>query len=201
MSLIAIIPFFFLSFGFIAIGVLFFESNSNVYRYTAMSITEFWNFYQTNGIKTKEVPLMATFSGIFLICIAVFNIMNFCVMLKHLMRGGLKTRLSFFNYIVLILHIALLGYSLIPFLKHGGMLFLNWALLILGGLSVINASFLFYLIIRLTKIESTYLLSITMIKKHKQEFIDEYIKNSRGNYREMEADVNHNAIINRNTMS
>jgi hypothetical protein len=201
MGLAAIIPFIILSLVYIGIGILFFESSSNVFTYSAMSINQFWDYYQTNGIKSKEVPLTATFSGIFLICVAAFNIMNFCVMIKHLVRGGLKTRLSFMNYIVLILHIVLLGYSLIPFLKHGGMLFLNWIILILGGLGVINACFLFYWILHLTRIENPYLIPMAMMKKHRQEFMDEFIRNSRGNMREIELDNNHNAIINRNTMS
>jgi hypothetical protein len=200
LALIGVIIFIILSMGYIAIGVLFIDSVSNVYKYTAMSITEFWNFYQDNGIKSKEVPLVATFSGIFLICVAGFNFMNFAVIIKHLLKGGLRTRLSFFNYTVLIMHIALLGYSLIPFLKHGGMLFLNWAILILGGLGILNACFLFYLIIRLTRIENPYLVPISIMKKHRQEFVDEYEKNSRGNMREIQMDNNHNAVINRNTM-
>lgn len=201
MSLIATCAFIFLSLIFAGVGVLFIISNSNIYHYTAMTITDFWNFHNENGIKAKEVPLMATFSGIFLIGVAVIDIMNFIVILKHLIRGGLKMRLSFFNYIVIIIHVILLGYSLIPFIKHGGMLWLNWAILILGGLGIINASFLFYLLHSLIKVETPYLLSIQMIKKHKNEFIDDYVKNSRGNMREMYVDNNHDAVINRNTMS
>ena len=73
--------------------------------------------------------------------------------------------------------------------------------MILGGLGVINASFLFYWIIQLTRIENPYLIPISMMKKHRQEFVDEYVRNSRGNMREIELDNNHNAVINRNTMS
>jgi hypothetical protein len=201
MSIIAVSSFMFLSLMFAGIGVLFIISISNIHHYSAMHITDFWNFYNENDIKAKEVPLTATFSGIFLIGVAVFNLMNFIVILKHLVRGGLKMRLSFFNYIVLILHIVLLGYSLIPFVKHMGMLWLNWAILILGGLGVINAIFLFYLLNRLIRIENPYLLPISMIKKHRQEFIDDYVKNSRGDMREIQSDLNHDAVINRNTMS
>lgn len=204
LSLITIYIFIVLSFFYIGIGVLFLDSVLNVNRYSAMTIIEFWDFSVTNGIKSKEVPLTATFSGIFLICLAVFNLMNFGVIIKHLVRGGLRARLKFFNNMILVLHIMLVGYSLFPFIKHGGMLFLNWAILILGGLGFILSIFLFIFLVKLTNIENMYLVPISVMKRHKQEFIDDYVKQqSQGNMREIQLDNNNNqnVIINRNTMS
>lgn len=158
----------------IILGALYLDAAGNTKKYIS-NIIDFWDFYKINTLVRKEIPLMATFSGIFLLCLGVFNLMNMIVIIKHVFIGGLRIRLKILSYLYLIFQIILFAYSIFPIAKYQVIIVLNVILLILAFANLFFCIFFFMLLRRIFRKESRYMLPLNLLYYHKQEYLNDYI--------------------------
>ena len=115
------------------------------------------------------------FTGIFLICVAVFSIMNNILIMGHIYSGGLKKRVKYANYIFLFFQIVLFIYCFVIFCVFKVMTFLYPILFVFAFYNLLNSIIYFMLIKRCTRRENAFMLSIRRMEGHKEEYRQEYI--------------------------
>jgi hypothetical protein len=172
---------------YLTLGVVYIDSAFDSYKYSAYRIPEFWAKYNEGNIKNKEIQLLASFSGIFSICLAVFSFMCCAVMLKHILKGGLKMRLEAVNFVNIIVQSIMFGYSILPIARHPGFNLLNYILFPISAINIAATILLFVYIKRIVNSESEYLLSLGILYQHRREYWDDYLK--KNNIREMRTDA------------
>jgi hypothetical protein len=182
-----LIFYFVLNIPLFILGIVFIDSATSSYKYSTYYITDFWDNYTQSNIKNKEIQLLASFSGIFSVCLAIFNLMNIGVIFKHVYKGGLKFRLEVINYLNLILQIILFGYSILPIARHPGFNFLNFILFPMAAIILGYTIWVFIYLRKCLMIESDYLLAMGILYSHKKEYWSEYL--GKNNIREMRTDM------------
>ena len=95
--------FFILNILYIIFGILFFYA-TYVTRYFISDPDKFWsiNMERPHLLKLHRVTAAA---GMFLFCSSIFSIMDNIVIVYHIIKGGLKRRLNYANYILFFLQV------------------------------------------------------------------------------------------------
>jgi len=165
--------FFLFNLLLLGLGILYIDASSHTRRYISKG-DDFWNFVFENKLKSKELVLIFSFTGIFEIFASSFNIMNGLVVMKHIFRGGLKIRLSFSIYTTMIIQIINFGFSFFIIIKYNLIINLNIFLLVLNGIHLLNTLIFFYYTRKIIVKEDDYMLSLNTLLKHKVDYFSEY---------------------------
>ena len=155
------------------LGILFLNS---VYltRHYIINGDKFWEKIQ-NDSNLLRIQSFSAFTGVFLICIAAFSIMNNILVIGHINAGGLKRRLQYANYVFIFFQIILFIYSLVTLIMFTNLIFLYPLLFVFAFYNLLNSIIYFLLIRRCLRRENLFMLSIRRMENHKNEFYQEYL--------------------------
>lgn len=165
--------YFVVLFIMIILGILFLNAVYMTRNYI-INGDDFWEDYLKNDFNLN-LQFFNAFTGVFLICVAVFSIMNNILIIGHIYAGGLKKRLNYANYIFLFFQVVVFLYSLITLCMFKLLIFLYIILFFFSFFNLLNAIIYFLLIRRCTRRENAFMLSIRRMEAHKQEYYNEYI--------------------------
>ena len=168
-----IIYYFVLLLGMTVFGILFLNS-VYVTRHYIVNPDKFWKqVLQHNYLLSLQK--YCAFTGIFLICLSVFLIMNNILVVVHVYYGGLQRRLQVANYIFIIFQSCLFVYSLIMLIMFKGLITLFPALFVFSIFNFLSAIIYFLLLRRSYRRENPFMLSIDRMERHKNEYYQEYL--------------------------
>lgn len=157
----------------IIFGILFLHSVYLTRNYV-LDGDKYWKQMEKHNYYL-QVQNFNAFTGIFLICIALFSIMNNISIFLHILRGGLKKRLKYSNYIFFFFQIILFLYSFILLCMFGGLTWLYPVLFVFCFYNLLNSIIFFLLIKRCVRRENDFMLSMNRMETHKGEYLKEYI--------------------------
>ena len=168
-----IIYYFVLLLGMTVFGILFLNS-VYVTRHYIVNPDKFWKqVLQHNYLLSLQK--YCAFTGIFLICLSAFLIMNNILVVVHVYYGGLQRRLQVANYIFIIFQSCLFVYSLIMLIMFKGLITLFPALFVFSIFNFLSAIIYFLLLRRSYRRENPFMLSIDRMERHKNEYYQEYL--------------------------
>lgn len=130
-----------------------------------------------------RIQSFSAFTGVLLICVGVFSIMNNILVIGHIYAGGLKRRLQYASYVFLFFQIVLFIYSFITLILFTFLIMLYPMLFMFCFFNLINSIIYFLLIRRCVIRENLFMLSIRRMESHKEEFRQEYL--SKNNLKEI----------------
>ena len=168
-----IIYYFVLLLGMTVFGILFLNS-VYVTRHYIVNPDKFWKQVLEHNY-LLSLQKYCAFTGIFLICLSVFLIMNNILVVVHVYYGGLQRRLQVANYIFIIFQSCLFVYSLIMLIMFKGLITLFPALFVFSILNFLSAIIYFLLLRRSYRRENPFMLSIDRMERHKNEYYQEYL--------------------------
>lgn len=165
----------------IIIGILFLNSVYVTRNYITNG-DSFWEKTKKSSVLLKLQSFCA-FTGVFMICIGGFSVMNNILVIGHIYAGGLKQRLQYASYVFLIFQIVYFVYSLVVLIIFGALITLYPINFVFSFYNFLNSIIYFLLIRRCTRRENLFMLSIRRMEAHKQEFYQEYL--SKNHLREI----------------
>jgi len=168
-----IIYYFVLLLAILVFGILFLNS-VYVTRHYIINPDKFWEQTLKHSY-LLNLQKYCAFTGIFLICLSVFLIMNNILVIVHVYYGGLQRRLQVANYIFIIFQSCLFLYSLIMVIMFKGLITLFPALFVFSVFNFISAIIYFLLLRRSYRRENPFMLSIDRMDRHKNEYYQEYL--------------------------
>ena len=168
-----IIYYFVLLLGMTVFGILFLNS-VYVTRHYIVNPDKFWKQVLEHNY-LLSLQKYCAFTGIFLICLSVFLIMNNILVVVHVYYGGLQKRLQVANYIFIIFQSCLFVYSLIMLIMFKGLITLFPALFVFSIFNFLSAIIYFLLLRRSYRRENPFMLSIDRMERHKNEYYQEYL--------------------------
>lgn len=168
-----IIYYFVLLLGMTVFGILFLNS-VYVTRHYIVNPDKFWKQVLEHNY-LLSLQKYCAFTGIFLICLSVFLIMNNILVVVHVYYGGLQRRLQVANYIFIIFQSCLFVYSLIMLIMFKGLITLFPALFVFSIFNFLSAIIYFLLLRRSYRRENPFMLSIDRMERHKNEYYQEYL--------------------------
>ena len=169
------IVFFLYNIILLIIGILYIDASASTNKYIGNG-DDFWNFVFDNKIRPKELSLLFSFAGIFVIFSISFNIMNGFVILNHIFKGGLKNRLSYSIYTTTVIQIVDFGFSFLLIVKYGLVVNLNILLFILNCFHLVITIVFFYYIRKIIVKEEDYMFPLKTLLQHKLDYFIEYEK-------------------------
>ena len=167
------IYYFFLCFIFLIFCLLFFNA-TYVTRNYIINPQKFWE-------KSFKDPFLLRLQrycallAIYILCSTVFAIMLNIVILLHIVKGGLKRRLQFSNYIFYFSQIVTFIVCLLVLIIFKDLITLIPIIFTFSLFNLFAATIYFMLLRRSLKRENLYLLSLDKMKKHKEEYKEEYL--------------------------
>jgi hypothetical protein len=168
-----IIYYFVLLLGMTVFGILFLNS-VYVTRHYIVNPDKFWKqVLQHNYLLSLQK--YCAFTGIFLICLSAFLIMNNILVVVHVYYGGLQRRLQVANYIFIIFQSCLFVYSFIMLIMFKGLITLFPALFVFSIFNFLSAIIYFLLLRRSYRRENPFMLSIDRMERHTNEYYQEYL--------------------------
>ncbi len=168
-----IIYYFVLLLGMTVFGILFLNS-VYVTRHYIVNPDKFWKqVLQHNYLLSLQK--YCAFTGIFLICLSAFLIMNNILVVVHVYYGGLQRRLQVANYIFIIFQSCLFVYSFIMLIMFKGLITLFPALFVFSIFNFLSAIIYFLLLRRSYRRENPFMLIIDRMERHKNEYYQEYL--------------------------
>lgn len=167
---------------------LFFHAAFNTNKYVTNG-DEFWDLYRVQKLRNKEIPYICGFAGTVCASVGVLNWMNTIVCYRHMLKGGLKTRIVFMNYFHIAINTLLLICSAIPIGKYGRVVRLFPPFIILGVFNLIVVYFFFWLNRRVLKRESPFMLPMKIMMQHREEYFKEYCERLKTTVRNNENNV------------
>ena len=168
-----IIYYFVLLLGMTVFGILFLNS-VYVTRHYIVNPDKFWKQVLEHNY-LLSLQKYCAFTGIFLICLSAFLIMNNILVVVHVYYGGLQRRLQVANYIFIIFQSCLFVYSLIMLIMFKGLITLFPALFVFSIFNFLSAIIYFLLLRRSYRRENPFMLSIDRMERHKNEYYQEYL--------------------------
>jgi hypothetical protein len=168
-----IIYYFVLLLGMTVFGILFLNS-VYVTRHYIVNPDKFWKQVLEHNY-LLSLQKYCAFTGIFLICLSVFLIMNNILVVVHVYYGGLQRRLQVANYIFIIFQSCLFVYSFIMLIMFKGLITLFPALFVFSIFNFLSAIIYFLLLRRSYRRENPFMLSIDRMERHKNEYYQEYL--------------------------
>jgi hypothetical protein len=140
---------------------------------------DFWTSYQRNNLNPSDISIYTSLSGIIILLVGVFNLMNNVVILCTLKYGGLRRRLKFTQNFHVTMQAVSFAYSLAPLIKFQGMIVLYPVLFVFLLFNLLNGLVLYMLIRRVVRREIEYMLPLSMMYKHKIEYYGEFLSKLR----------------------
>ena len=168
-----VIYYFVLLLGMTVFGILFLNS-VYVTRHYIVNPDKFWKQVLEHNY-LLSLQKYCAFTGIFLICLSAFLIMNNILVVVHVYYGGLQRRLQVANYIFIIFQSCLFVYSLIMLIMFKGLITLFPALFVFSIFNFLSAIIYFLLLRRSYRRENPFMLSIDRMERHKNEYYQEYL--------------------------
>ena len=168
-----IIYYFVLLLGMTVFGILFLNS-VYVTRHYIVNPDKFWKQVLEHNY-LLNLQKYCAFTGIFLICLSAFLIMNNILVVVHVYYGGLQRRLQVANYIFIIFQSCLFVYSFIMLIMFKGLITLFPALFVFSIFNFLSAIIYFLLLRRSYRRENPFMLSIDRMERHKNEYYQEYL--------------------------
>jgi hypothetical protein len=168
-----IIYYFVLLLGMTVFGILFLNS-VYVTRHYIVNPDKFWKQVLEHNY-LLSLQKYCAFTGIFLICLSAFLIMNNILVVVHVYYGGLQRRLQVANYIFIIFQSCLFVYSFIMLIMFKGLITLFPALFVFSIFNFLSAIIYFLLLRRSYRRENPFMLSIDRMERHKNEYYQEYL--------------------------
>lgn len=159
---------FILSIIYFIFGVMFLYA-TYVTRYFIIDPDNFWSI----NMKRPGLLKLQRFSaaeGMFLICSSIFSIMDNIVIYLHIIKGGLKRRLQYANYIFFFIQIMSFIFDLNGFCSYQNIIILFPLLLAYSSLNLFFSIIYFIFIKRCINAENLFLLPIERMILHKKNF-------------------------------
>ena len=176
-----IIYYFFILAIMIVFGALFLHSVYLTRNYIVNGDV-FWEKTFKNP-KMLRIQSFSAFTGVFLICVGVFSIMNNILVIGHIYAGGLKRRLQYASFVFLFFQIIVFLYSFVTIIMFTNLIVLYPIFFVFSFFNILN-SFIYFLLVRRCVIrENLFMLSIRRMESHKEEFRQEYL--SKNNLKEI----------------
>ena len=169
------IYFFDLYIFYLIFGIIFFNA-TYVTRNYIFDPDKFWSINMENPDLLKIQKFCAA-TGMYYVCSSTFSIMDNSVIYCHIIKGGLKRRLQYANFIFLFLQIISFIISLYGICFYKTILIIFPLLFIYSSFTLIAAIIYFMVIRRSLSRENLFLLSIEKNNNHKKNFSDKDISN------------------------
>jgi hypothetical protein len=163
------------NFFLLIIGFVFVDCIWDTRSYLGVTGDEFWETHKVNETNDGEVQLISAFTGILTLVSSFYNIMNLSVILYHTHNGGLLIRLKFAQWVYLVLNIIIFGYSIIPIALYSITVILFPIYIALMSINLIICVIFIILSTKVTRKELEYMLPISLMKTHKDEYYQEYL--------------------------
>ena len=164
--------FFVLNMIYILFGILFFCA-TYVTRYFITDPDTFWSINMKKPYLLKLQRFTAAL-GMYLVCSSIFSIMDNIVIYFHVIKGGLKRRLNYANYIFFFLQIFSFIFCLYGILSYKKLIILFPIIFSYSYFNLIAAIIYFMLIKRSLSVENLFLLSIQRMTLHNKHFKNEF---------------------------
>ena len=176
-----IIFYFFLLVVMIILGALFLHSVYLTRNYIVNGDV-FWEKPFQNP-KMLRIQSFSAFTGVFLICVGVFSIMNNILVIGHIYAGGLKRRLQYASFVFLFFQVIVFLYAFVTLIMFTNLIVLYPIFFTFSFFNVLNSVIYFLLVRRCVIRENLFMLSIRRMESHKEEFRQEYL--SKNNLKEI----------------
>ena len=175
------IHFFILNFFYCIFGIIFLFA-TYLTRYFIFDPDRFWSISMENPHLLKLQRFCAG-TGMFLVCSSVFSIMDNTVIILHIIKGGLRRRLQYANYIFSFVQIISFIYCLYAICIYKNLIIIFPLLFSYSSVNLIASIIYFILIKRSLNVENLFLLSIERMINHQKNFLKESSKLIKKNKR------------------
>ena len=168
------IHFFILNFFYFLFGIIFLFA-TYLTRYFIFDPDKFWSISMERPYLLKLQRFCAG-TGMFLVCSSIFSIMDNTVIYLHIIKGGLRRRLLYANYIFFFVQIISFIYCLYAICVYKNLIIIFPLLFSYSSINLIASIMYFILLKRSLNVENLFLLSIERMINHQKNFKKEYSK-------------------------
>ena len=157
---------------YIIFGIIFF-CTTYVTRYFIYDPDLFWaiNMENPNLLKLQRFSASA---GMFLVCSSIFAIMDNIVIYYHIIKGGLKRRLQYANYIFFFIQVFSFIFCLYGICAYRNLIVIFPIIFSYSSFALISSIIYFIIIKRSLNVENLFLLSIERMILHQKNLKDQY---------------------------
>ena len=148
---------------------LIFLCATYVTRYFIIDPDKFWSICMERQYLLKLQRFCAA-TGMFLVCSSIFSIMDNIVIYFHIIKGGLRRRLQYANYILFFVQIISFIFCLYGICMYKNLIILFPLIFSYASFNLIASIIYFILIKKSLNGENLFLLSIEGMIKHKKNF-------------------------------
>ena len=167
------IYFFILCILYFIFGICFFHA-TYLTRYYIFNPDEFWSYNMERPYLLKLQRFCAG-AGMYLICTTIFSIMDNIIIYLHTIKGGLRRRLQYANYIFFFLQLCSFIFCLYGIYFYRNIIILFPFIFGYSIFTLIAAIIYFLLIRRCLSRENLFLLSIERMEKFLKEYRDDFL--------------------------
>ena len=167
------IYFFILCILYFIFGICFFHA-TYLTRYYIFNPDEFWSYNMERPYLLKLQRFCAG-AGMYLICTTIFSIMDNIIIYLHTIKGGLRRRLQYANYIFFFLQLCSFIFCLYGIYFYRNIIILFLFIFGYSIFTLIAAIIYFLLIRRCLSRENLFLLSIERMEKFLKEYKDDFL--------------------------
>jgi len=167
------IYFFILCILYFIFGICFFHA-TYLTRYYIFNPDEFWSYNMERPYLLKLQRFCAG-AGMYLICTTIFSIMDNIIIYLHTIKGGLRRRLQYANYIFFFLQLCSFIFCLYGIYFYRNIIILFPFIFGYSIFTLIAAIIYFLLIRRCLSRENLFLLSIERMEKFLKEYKDDFL--------------------------
>ena len=176
--------FFILNILYIIFGILFFYA-TYVTRYFISDPDKFWSINMEKPYLLKLQRFTAA-AGMFLFCSSIFSIMDNIVIVYHIIKGGLKRRLNYANYILFFLQVFSFIFCLYGICSYKNIIIIFPIIFSYSSFALIASIIYFMSIRKCLSSENLFLLSIERMqilqKNMKEEYSSKKEKNEKNQF-------------------
>ena len=167
------IYFFILCILYFIFGICFFHA-TYLTRYYIFNPDEFWSYNMERPYLLKLQRFCAG-AGMYLICTTIFSIMDNIIIYLHTIKGGLRRRLQYANYIFFFLQLCSFIFCLYLIYFYRNIIIFFSFIFGYSIFTLIAAIIYFLLIRRCLSRENLFLLSIERMEKFLKEYKDDFL--------------------------
>ena len=167
------IYFFILCILYFIFGICFFHA-TYLTRYYIFNPDEFLSYNMERPYLLKLQRFCAG-AGMYLICTTIFSIMDNIIIYLHTIKGGLRRRLQYANYIFFFLQLCSFIFCLYGIYFYRNIIILFPFIFGYSIFTLIAAIIYFLLIRRCLSRENLFLLSIERMEKFLKEYKDDFL--------------------------
>jgi hypothetical protein len=165
--------FFILNAFYFIFSICFFNATYMTRNYI-FDPDEFWSYNMERPYLLKLQRFCAG-AGMYLLCTTIFSIMDNIIIFLHIIKGGLKRRLQYANYIFFFLQLCSFIFCLYGIYIYRNIIILFPFIFGYSIFTLIASIIYFFLINRCIARENLFLLSIERMTKCLKEYKDDYM--------------------------